>query len=44
MECDSAHATIESAVQNIDVYAPTDYYRAVPEARRSNPYGVVMMA
>ena len=43
MECDSAHAAIESAVRNMDVYAPTDYYRAVSMARRSNPYHVVMM-
>lgn len=43
MKCDSAHVAIESAVQNTDVYAPTDYYTAVSMARWSLTYRVVMM-
>jgi len=43
MECDSVHASIETACRNINIYSPTDYFRIVSVARRNNPYRVFEM-
>jgi hypothetical protein len=43
MECDSVHATIETAKRKTVVYVPSQWHTVVSMARRRNPYLVVPM-
>ena len=40
MEADSVHATLELAFDNVDLYAPSDYYTLMRTARPLKPYDV----
>lgn len=44
MECDSVHATIETARKNVPVYSPDGYYTLVSMARKTMPYKVIELS
>lgn len=42
MECDSVHAAIERKLKNREIHLPSDYQSVTKEARKNNPYEVVL--